>query len=301
MTVMAESELDQQQDHEGVEQPSEEDAQAARGQAGVDDSGTAGGDEALEAEATELISKERYDELKSDPDKLHKELVRAANKKFREVAAVRKSLKPYAAFIEALDRDPRKAVMAVGEKLGMKFVDSSGGEGAKTTEEVKDEITAKVRTALGEEYGDLADKLIPAIQVVAESVASKIVGPLTQRQEELIQDSAQRESNLALEAFAKKHPDWKKHEGAMVELSEKLQPAKGMSESEYLENLYFLVTREMSSGDEVRRTVDRMRSSASGASGKSSSVPGSKVAERPAKLPSFREAADAALRGERFE
>lgn len=289
-------EQDQPDSGEGEEQSTED--QATSEETGVE---SAGGDEdESESEATELIPREKYDELKSDPDKLHKELVRAANIKFREAAAQRKAIQPYAEFIQALDRDPRKATMALGKQLGLKIDGADADEGV-AADKVKNQIETQVRQALGPEYEDLADRLIPAIQFVADSAIQSALRPVLSKQEEMVMDSATRSSQAAMDAFAKRNPGWNKHEEAMVALSAKLPPGKGVTEGEYLDMIYALVTRDTNSGDAVRRTVDRMKKSAGESSSRSSTVSGDKVTKRPNKPPTFTEAAEAAIRGERFE
>jgi hypothetical protein len=278
---------------------------------GVEKTKTAGGEESEETgeeesteetvseeEATELISKKQFDALKSDPEKLHKELVKAANKKFREVSDQRKSLQPYSDFIKALDTDPRKAVAALAVQLGMKI---EGTESVKeATEDVQAKLTETVKKALGPDFEDLADRLIPAISAVADSMVQKALKPVLDKQDEIIVDAAAKSSEAAMLTFAKTHPGWEKHEEAMVELSKRLPPGEGMSEPDYLDAIYYLVTSDKSEGSAVKKTVDRMKQAARD-SNADASVSSDKVALRGAKLPTFREAAEAAKRGERLE
>lgn len=243
-------------------------------------------------EVTELISQDQFDKLKGDPDKLHKELVRAANKKFRDAANINRTLKPYAKFIAALDADPKRAVAKLAKNLGMKI--EAGDDPESTAGRVGDELLDKVRELLGTEYGDLADKLVPAIRVIAEDIAEKAVQPV-------IRDSTARESRAAMQTFAKRHPDWKKHEKAMTRMSERMPPSEDMDEVEYLENIYYLVTRSGREGDAVKRVVTKMNKAAKNAGKKPSTLSDDKVAQRPTKLPTFGEAAAAAMKGTRFE
>jgi hypothetical protein len=284
--------------------------QATDTESGVRDTNTAGGDDDAavdddepvistpESLATELIPKARYDELKSDPAKLEKELVKAANKKFREVATQRKALEPYTKFISALDANPKQAISALAKQLGMKI---EGGTEEATSEKMEAALMTSVKKALGPEYEDLADRLIPAISAVTDSMVKEALKPILNRQDEIVSDAAARSSQAAMDVFAKKYPDWDKHEEAMVELSRRLPPGEGMSEVEYLESIYFLVTRDKSEGDAVKRTVDRMKKAAGNSGDRSSTVSKDKVSSRPVKPPTFKEAAEAALRGETLE
>lgn len=281
-------------DRSGVVKPGAADGEESTEEAEEPEEGS----EESEEETTELIPKEQYDKLKSDPDKLHKELVRAANKKFREAADQKKALQPYAAFIGELDADPRKAITDLATRLGMKI------EGTEPTKEAKEDVEAailvSVKQALGPEFEELAERLIPAISAVTDSMVKQALKPILDKQDEIIMDSATKSSQVAMDTFAKSHPDWKKHEESMVEMSRRFPPGENVTEADYLESIYFLVTRDKNEGSAVRKTVDKMRKAAQ-ESNTRSSVSGDKVSVRSIAPPTFREAAAAAIRGERLE
>jgi hypothetical protein len=163
-----------------------------------------------------------------------------------------------------------------------------------------DQIRYAVREALGPEYEDIADRLAPAMRRVAEMVAAETAKPLVAEQDRLIQESAMRESVAVINDFEKSNPGWRKHEPAMVELSKKLMPQTGMTEREYMDILYTVVTRDTSEGDKTKRIVDRINKSTRNDSG-GNRVPSREVVVKPSSLPTFEEAATAARRGERFE
>src|SRR5262245_55379318 len=106
--------------------------QSAQDQAGSDESGvseqvdeeSADSGDASEDSEVELLSKEQYESLKGDPEKLMKELNRAATKKFQQTSAMRKKLEPYANFIQAVEEDPVSAVTEVAKRLGIKLAES---------------------------------------------------------------------------------------------------------------------------------------------------------------------------------
>lgn len=288
-----------QQAGTGAEQSTD---QAAATQPGVEADVQADSSES-EAESVELIGQDRFDSLKDDPAALRKELNRAATRKFQEIAGLRKELEPYQGFIQALDADPRAAITAIGKRLGLDIRNAE----EKTTEEIAqtadDRITEQVKKHLGPEYEDLADRLAPAIKQVAMEVAKEIAAPLVQGQQEIIQDSALRESKAAIDAFAKANPDWKKHESAMVELSKRLPPGDGMDQQEYLGILYHLATRDASEGDTAKRLAGRMEKNARtvATEARRTTVADGNVSKTPARPPTFREAYEAAKEGRRFE
>lgn len=278
--------------------------QAGAGDSGVEVDNTAGdstddGGASDEDEGQiDLIGQDRFDALKNDPAALRKELNRAATQKFQKLAKSQQVLKPYVNFIQRLDADPRGAITEMAKQFGIEL---KGTE--KTTEVVDtldDRISAAVKQSLGDEYGDLADRLAPAIRQVAQMVAEEAYKPAQEQLESVIQDSALREANNAIAAFAKDHPDYEQHEEAMAALSKRLPPGEGMDENEYLGILYSIVTKDKTTGEGVKKVINRVAKAAEGAGGRDTSVSGTHVAIAPQR-PTFAEAAAAAKRGERFE
>lgn len=278
--------------------------QAGRGGSGVGVDNSAGDStdddgESQEEGQIDLIGQERFDALKNDPAALRKELNRAATKKFQQLAKSQEVLRPYVNLIKALDEDPRAAITTMAKQFGIELKEAAKTEEAAQSLDAR--ITESVRAALGEEYGDLADRLGPAIQQVAQMVAEQ-QGATTRKQlEAVISDSALREANAAIATFEKTHPDYKKHEDAMTELSKKLPPGEEMEEQEYLEILYTLVKRDGATGDGVKKVINKVAKSVENSEKPGSAVSDKHVATTPGKLPTFAEAAAAARRGERFE
>ncbi len=308
---MADEQTDDQQTDDTEEQSDKD-------QAGGEESGVEGDAEADEKDGDEketddseegdeeadedLIGQKRFDELKDNPAQLRKELNAAATKKFQKLSGERKALEPYADFIKSYEDDPRGAAMALAEQLGIEVVKpKSVAKSEAAVENVADQIRSHVKEALGPEYEDIADKMATAIQRAAQLMVDEAVKPLKEGQETLIHESAMREAGTALKAFGEKHPDWKQHEKDMVALSRKV-PVGGQSEAEYLENIYFLVTRSGAKGDALKKAAKRMSDSARKSDGGGRNVSDSSVSKSPAgKLPTFAESAAAAQRGEKFD
>lgn len=95
----------------------------------------------------------------------------------------------------------------------------------------------KKDTNIGHKAGDVA-RAVPA-------VTEKVRGNL-----EDLADEALRESAAALEIFGERHGDWQEHEAAMVELMKHYIP-RGVTEQQYLEDLYYLATRDRALGEPV--------------------------------------------------
>lgn len=301
---MSEATTTDQQVDDTAEQSEETLDQAGDTDSGVEDgdqeeTGEADADPDTESDSIDLIGQDRFDALKGNPAALRDELNRAATKKFQQLSKQRKELEPYADLIRGLDEDPQGTVEALARQLGINL----SGPPAKVEKQVAemgDQIRDAVREALGPEYEDIADKLAPAMRRVAEMVAAETAKPLVAEHDRLIQESALRESVAVIEQFEKSNPGWRKHEPAMVELSKKLMPQKGMSEREYMDILYTVVTRDASEGDRTKRIVERINKSTRTDSA-TTRVRSADVIVKPSALPTFEEAAAAARRGERFE
>lgn len=296
---MDNSATDQQVDDD-VEQSEQDQAVEAEPGVSEGEEQEAGSESAESESEVELLSRDQIESLRRDPDRLIKELNRAATKKFQTVAKERAELEPYVDFIRSLDENPREAVAALAAQLGMRLEGGTPEQRQDAVQELGDVITADVRQSLGPEYDDLAERLAPAIRKVAERVAIETARPLVEEQNRLIRESAERESAAAISVFEKAHPDFRKHEKAMVEMSQKLKPAQGMNEQDYLRALYTVVTAGNNEGDAAKRLVKRINSSTKSDSG-GNRVPSREVNVEPSSLPSFEDAAAAARRGERWE
>ncbi len=263
-----------------------------------------GNEEGEEAEGDDnsVISKAQFEALKGDPEKLLAEMNRGLTKKFQELASTRKALEPYSDFINSYQTNPREAAMALAEGLGIEVKRPKSEEASKAAvKKIGDQINERVKEALGPEYDDVAERISKAIQGAASLMVEEAIRPLKEGQDALINDSAAREAATALEAFSKRHPDWKKHEAKMTELSAKFKPGDGANEAEYLDHLYYLATKDGKEGDTAKRVAKRMTNSAK-KSDTGRSLPNSAVSKSPVgKLPTFGEAAAAARRGERFD
>lgn len=276
--------------------------QAGEGDSGVEkqDSDEEGTEEGTEEE--DLLGQAEYDKLKGDPEALRKALNRAATQKFQTLSAERKALEPYKDFISALDTDPVAAVTAVARQLGIKIDGKNATEEktSKVVESLSDRITAKVKKALGPDYEDLGAGMGAAIHDALLEAVPELTKSFSEQLNQVTADSAMREASVAIELFAKKYPDWQKHEAAMTALSKKMPPGEGVTEAEYLENLYLLSTRDKATGEGIKKVVTKMQKSA-GAAEKPGRVSEKVVANKSGKPMSFKEAYEMAKRNERAE
>lgn len=249
--------------------------------------------------AEELLSKEEYETLRKDPEALHKALNKAFTQKTQALSEQRKALEPYQELVKGLQEDPQGTVKALAEQLGIKL------EQAETKQEVKDatgELVAELKQSLGPDLEFLADKLAPALERITLKLAgqavSKEIEPLKQQTQRLQEQAITEQIDNNLKLFTEKYPDFKKHEAKMTEIGTRLHPAtdsktgKPPTWMEYMEDLYYLATRDSRDGDIAKKTVERMTESAKKSETSEGGVSGQKVTKAAPKGKSFDEAFD---------
>lgn len=250
-----------------------------------------------------LIDDEKFNALKDDPAALRKELQAAATKKFQRLSKARKIVEPYADFISAFEEDQIGAATALAEQLGIKVEKPKNeAEAEKAAVKLSERVAAKIKAALGPDYEDLADKIAAGVHEAGVEMFNELAAPIIEDQKRLINDSAMTVANTVIKDFEKAHPDWKKHEKAMTAMMAKHPPSGKVTEREYLEDIYTLATNRKAIGEKVKKTIAKMTRNVQRSEGKSRTASDKTVSKGPAgKLPSWDEAAGAALRGERFD
>jgi len=294
----------------------EDDEQAGRRTAPRDETGKPG----------ELISDKEFTALqakhKDDPEALRKALDKVFTQKLQGISKERRTqerVEKYGDVLEAYEKDPEATVRALAETLGI--VDLKPGDKAPGASEVKqtaEELTAALldefRTELGSDYDYLADPVGKAVLKLVTGVVKDMVSEQTKSLREginaTITERGREKTETVMNEFAETHPDWKAHEDEMFQLSQRLAPQKGMTEIEYLENLYTLVTtpktreaRDEEVGRRVKAAVDKMRRKATTSTREEDATPERNVRKGPpvGRLPTFEESFEAAKRGERWD
>ncbi len=269
---------------------------------------------------TSLISDAEFAALQTkhgkDPAALRRELEGAFTKKTQALAEQRRSqerLAPYAELVDALESDAEGTILALAQQHGL-TVTRPGEKPAETTADTTaaaEAVVTEFRTALGPELEYLADGLAPAIQKLVERLTAttveKATAPQKQQLDQLTGRAAAEQTTVVMQAFETRHPDWKTHEAALFALSQKLSP-KGMTEGEYLDHLYTLVTAESlpatidtKVAEGVKKTLKRMQEGADTTETRTRATPERAVHVAPPETPTFHEAYQAAKRGERWD
>lgn len=274
-----------------------------------------------------LLSDEEFAALQTthadDPVKLRKALEGAFTTKTQALAAERRSverLQSYADLIDAYEADPVATILALGKQNGLEFStdetpasDKPAAAGTTDATATVDAVLTEFKDALGPELEYLADGLAPAITKLVDRLTAaqvaKAVDPLKKGTEQLLTKAATEQTETIMKGFGEAHPDWKDHEDAMLALAQKLSP-NGMTEGEYLEHIYALVTRDTSAkaidakvAEGVKKAIAKMEQGARNTDGRDRETPDGKVTTGPpaGRAPEFSEAYAAAKRGERWE
>lgn len=277
-------------------------------------------DTAPEEVSSGLISAEEYATVKDDPAAFRKALLKGFTQKTQQLAKERGELGDWVKIRDAVNEDHVAALTALAAQFGLEIrnpeADTSRGSTTATTTQVAtdagDQAVAKLKAALSKVgLDEIADELTPIIREIAEGAAGKANEPIRAHQEQLIEESAKREADATLDGFGKTHPDWKPGndvDKAMARIAGQFEikrdPKTGkalMSDTEYLDAVYFLATKDAQIAKAAQEAIDRMTTSAQAAERTTSSVAGDKVSKTPPKGAKFDDAYQAAKRGERWE
>lgn len=268
---------------------------------------------------TSLISDAEYDALAkqhgNDPAKLRRELNKAFTQKTQKLAAERTALEPLKALaehrelLEALQSDPEGTLKALAEQHGLKFAEptaevETAQQAQSAAQPAVDAIVDSFKQKLGPELEYLADSLAPAITELVKTLTQQTVteatAPLKAAEQARLQQQAVEQTQATMSAFEQAHPDWKQHEPAMLKLAQQLQP-NGLSETEYLEQLYRLVTFDTQVAEATKKKIAAVNEAAKKAEPRAQTTADTNVRRTAPKAATFHDAFEAAKRGERWD
>jgi hypothetical protein len=265
-------------------------------------------------------------EYADDPKGFASELTRRLTEKVQALPDADRSrlarLTEYEPVIDELETDAEGTLARLAREYGYELQPATAaGETrapapAAEAPKLADQILSEVKASFGDDLDYLADPVAKAITSIVEKLLPPTIAtatePIRSSQEALLDRVATEQTDAVMSAFEKAHPDYKTHEDAMMALSERMPPGKGMTEGEYLESLYTLVTHQSTvaatEADVERRVAERVKkalgkitTTAATTEAPSAPVAESHIARRTAQPPTFREAYEAAKRGERLE
>jgi hypothetical protein len=256
----------------------------------------------------DLLSADEYAAVKDDPVAMRKAMNRAYTQKTQAIAEERKRLEAYQGLISGLEANPLQTLELLGQQLGVKIVQPGSEVQAPPQVSQRDQLVGQLKTKL-DEYGlgAVAPELVAVAQGIAEEIAGQKLKPIEEAAGRLTTESQQREAANIMQQFQARHPDWKQHESAMMELSKRYKPATDaqgrflVTEGQYLDDLYRLANYETNVRTEAQKQLDRMRQSAAATEPRTTTVTSDKVSQKAPTGASFRAAYEAAKRGETWE
>lgn len=237
------------------------------------------------------------EQLKAAYRSLPPEIRKANNKIFTErtmkLSAREKELAGKEKIFQVLQSNPKEFLKALAAQTGLKVVE----EPIVATPDPEEALLEEMAPFFGGDK-DTARKFVPVLHKVAE----RVVAPLKQVHEESVVQAKAREAEASVSAFAAKHPDWKQHEAAMAEVMNLYRPGPNVSDGDYLEMAYTLVTRDQRSAQQAQGLVDKIAAAAAHTSGQGSqAATGADVSDGPpSEFPSPAQAARAALQGKKW-
>lgn len=249
--------------------------------------------------ADQLLTTEEIAKLSPEQQATYKRMQASYTQKTQKLAEERKQVEALQGLVAAMEADPAGTIRKLAEANGLKIADTPKTE--QKVEAVADDAKAAILSAV--EEGGLIDmeKLANAITSIVQKGIAEGVKPLKQHQEQILAETAAKQTEAILETFTKKHPEWQKHEAKMTQLGMKLQPTGNMDEGEYMEMLYHLATRDIQSAEQTKNVIAKMAKAAAAAEPSDSGVQPNRVIQKAPTEVSFQQAFEDAKKGIRYE
>jgi len=237
-----------------------------------------------------LLTAEEVGKLSPKEKKLYEKAQKNYTQKTQALAAERKEIESWKPLMESWKSNPDAALEQLARQRGFSLTRPQQDTTAK-------EQAKEIVDQLPDELAFLEKPLETRIQKALDARLK----PLEEREAQRNAQTAAAETKATLEAFSAKYKGWEKHEPAMMKLGEKLLPTGGMSDFEYMENLYKLATADIDKAEEAKKVVARMEKSVAAAESPTTGVAEGRVEHRkPSNITSqnaFREAYKAAKQG----
>ena len=247
--------------------------------------------EAPEGEAAEpeLLSKEEEAALLKNPAtaKALKEMKAALTRKTMALADERRALAPLQEFSEKFQADPKGTLKALMDHTGIRL-----DEPAPTTQaQTKTDKAVELLKSWGF-TDEQAAQQAPALRDLIKESANEAITPIRKEQEQLLQESVQRETKAIIEQFEKRHPDYKKHEAALSKVMKLVSPNGDISEMDYLENCWKIATFDIREADQTKKVLEKVTAAAKKSESSAPGVPAQRVSKAAPKFESLNDAID---------
>lgn len=176
-------------------------------------------------------------------------------------------------------------------------------EDRKDVKEAKKDTVQYLKTALGDTYSDFAEVLGPAFDKLLQDKLEEATKPLKEDLARHQATLAEKQADVAMESLFSRHKvpksEWESIEAAMLAKVQRMPASGDVTLDEYLEDIFYLVSRQKSEAKAVTTTVDKINRNAkdgSRLSGVEIEAP-----RRGSHLPTLDEAVRAGYKGEKFE
>jgi len=259
-------------------------------------------------ESEELLTKDELATLDAKAQANYKKMQKAYTQRTQKLSAREKEIErllQHKELFDAFEQDPAEVIRQLAPQYGLSLA-----EAAKTQEPAKESVATdaaqgmqtELRQLLGAGNEEFADGLAKVFESRLNKVQER-VQQTEERQNAQLREAAAASTDADLKAFETKHPDFKTHEKAMLELSRKIQPnpSSGMDVDDYMELLYSAVTanavKTTTKTEQTREVIERINKAAAKAEPQTSAVTESRITPARPKRPTMEEAFEAANKG----
>jgi hypothetical protein len=256
------------------------------------------------AETEELLTKEEVATLDEAGKTNYAKMQKAFTTKTQKLAADRKEVERLAQYKELIDdfeKDPAQVIKRLAPEYGLTLAEAAKQEPVKETvsAEAAQGMQNRLRALLGEGNEALADGLADVFKSELNNALNQNLQPIKEQQQAALMEAAKSSTEADLKAFEQKHPDFKTHEKAMLDISKKWSPAPNatMEVDEYLETLYRMATLSASETVQTKKVIERINKAAAASEPQESAVNSKQVTPAKPKRPTIEEAFEAAKRG----
>ncbi len=192
----------------------------------------------------------------------------------------------------------------VGKSVARELAVRAGlsvASGEATPAQAKKAVVDVMKESVPQEYHFLVDGLAKGIEAVIASEVEARIQPIQQQSQQALERMVEKEVDTEINDFYRRNKDAKEYKDSIDKLSQKMPwgGPESMSMSEYLDNLYTLVSKESAENKTVSSVVEKINKNAKGAREAPTGAQPTEV-KFGSKLPTLNEALKAGARNERL-
>jgi len=215
-----------------------------------------------------LIADVEDESLRAAYQKKYDEMNRNYTQKTQSLSEQRKSMEAFQPIVDALQENPEATIKEMARVYGIQVQETPAALEA-------DAFLSQLSQVVGE---DAARQLRPAFEQFASQLIESKITPLQQKEKQREQAMAQEQVEQTWNQFGQRYPDYVDHKDQMEKVYTEMMQG---DQQKVLEALYLYVTKDNRDARATQKVVEKIQKSARKVPEKGSTVPKSKVAEKP--------------------